>query len=93
MFDLDYFCKNPQDLKSQVYYLVLETGAPTISAYSEKKPRALFEKSEAGRNEFLFFLDKLLEEGLLSEEDYYFLKCMFFEQGSFVLNFTKSAIM
>lgn len=89
VFDLDYFCKNPQELKSQVYSLLLESSSQPGSA---KKPR-LFEKTgEADRNDFLNFLDRMLEEQAIAEEDYYFTKCMFFEQSSFVLGFMRPAL-
>ena len=88
IYDLDYFCKNPQDLKPQVYSLLLD-----LPSSSTKKPfpKAPIE-SGSSRSEFLMFLDRLLEEGMLAEDDYYFLKCMFFEQGTYVVNFTRSAM-
>lgn len=61
VYDLDYFCKYPQELKPQVYYLLLEQSA-TLEKRVSNRPWTQSNDSDMLKSEFLFFLDSLVDQ-------------------------------
>ena len=70
---MDYFCKSPQELKQQVYYLLLDNqwavnmNMPGSASCKKNSSNVMPQQMESTnlKSDFLFFLDKLLEENVI----------------------------